>query len=54
MTGYLELLYLLNLACVFISWNFATRDFNEGNKFGGYANLFASALNGAIILNHFI
>lgn len=54
MTSYFELFYLLNLACVFLSWKWAMEAFSVNNKFGGYANLFASALNAAIILNHFI
>jgi hypothetical protein len=53
MTGAWDLLYLINLACVFLSWKWATVAFNNDNKWGGYLNLFASALNAAIILNHF-
>lgn len=54
MTGYWQLFYLLNLACVFLSWKWAGEAFNNGNKWGGYLNLFASALNAVIILDHFI
>lgn len=54
MTGVYQLFYLLNLACVFLSWKWAMEAFNVGNKFGGYFNLFASALNAVIIFDHFI
>lgn len=54
MTSWWELLYLLNVLCVWVSWRLAKRFFNEENKLGGYANLFASALNVAVLLNHFI
>lgn len=54
MTSYFDLFYLINLACVFFSWKWAMVAFDDGNKLGGYLNLFASALNAAIILNHFI
>ena len=53
MTSVWELFYLLNLACVFLSWKWASEAFNNGNKFGGYFNLSASALNAVIILDHF-
>ena len=49
-----DLIYLLNVFCVWFSWHFAMRSFNEENKIGGYANLFASAFNAAIVLNRFI
>jgi hypothetical protein len=49
-----DLLYLLNVLCVWISWRLAMRSFNEENQIGGYANLFASALNAAILMYHFI
>lgn len=52
--GLWELLYLLNVFCVWFSWRLAMRCFNEENKIGGYANLFASALNGAILMYHFV
>lgn len=54
MTGAWQLFYLLNLACVFLSWKWANDAFEAGNKLGGYMNLFASALNAVIILDHFI
>jgi hypothetical protein len=49
-----DLIYLLNVFCVWISWHLAMRSFNEENQIGGYANLFASAFNAAIVLNRFI
>ena len=54
MTSYWDLLFLINVVCVFVSWKWATVAFKEGNQFGGWFNLFASALNAAIVLNHFI
>lgn len=54
MTSAWDLIYLVNIAFVFLSWKFATIAFSNGNKIGGYLNLFASALNAAIVLNHFI
>ena len=48
-----DLLYLLNILCVFVSWRVAQKCFNEGNQFWGYGNIFASALNAAIVFNHF-
>ena len=54
MTSAWELWYLLNFACIFLSWKWAMESFEVGNKFGGYLNLFASALNAVVILDHFI
>jgi hypothetical protein len=54
MTSAWDLLYLINIAFVFVSWKFATISFSNGNKIGGYANLFASALNASIVLSKFI
>ena len=54
MTNWWELLYLLNVFCVWFSWRIAMNSFKADNKFGGYANLFASALNAAIVAKHFI
>lgn len=53
MTGAMSLLYLGNLVFVFLSWKWATEAFEIGNKWGGYFNLFASALNAAIIVHYF-
>ena len=54
MTSAWDLLYLINIILVFVSWKFATIAFDNGNKIGGYANLFASALNAAVVLVKFI
>ena len=54
MTTAWDFLYLINVALVYVSWKFATVAFSNGNKIGGYANLFASALNAAVVLNKFI
>lgn len=48
-----DILYLLNVVCVYVSWRVATKCFNEGNTFWGYSNIFASALNFALVVNHF-
>lgn len=47
-------LYLINALCAYISWRMAMNSFKEGYNFAGWANIFASALNGAIIAHHFI
>lgn len=49
-----EIFYLINVICVYVSWRVATKCFNEGNTVWGYFNIGASALNAAIIINHFI
>lgn len=49
-----DLIYLINIALVFVSWKFANIAFDNGNKIGGYLNLFASALNAAVVLSKFI
>lgn len=46
--------YLINVGCVYISWRWAMECFNDGLKSAGYVNLFASALNAAIVLDHFL
>lgn len=48
-----DVLYLINFAFIFVSWHFATVCFNNGNRFGGWLNVFASALNAAIVVSHF-
>lgn len=54
MTSAWDLLYLINIAFVFVSWKVATISFDNGDKIRGYLNLFASALNAAIVLRKFI
>ena len=49
-----EILYLLNVVCILVSWRVAMQCYNRGDKFWGNFNLFASALNFAIVANHFI
>lgn len=46
----MELIYIINLLFVFISWKLASRCYDNGNKVGFYFNMFASALNGVIVL----
>ena len=50
----IEFMYLLNVGCVVFSWRVASNCFDRGDKVWGNFNLFASALNAAIVLNHFI
>jgi len=50
----MEWLYLINLALVFISFKWAMDSFDKGLEFAGWLNIFASALNGAVIAHHFI
>lgn len=54
MTGWLELFYLINIFCVWYSWRCAMYCFDLENLKLAYANLFASALNAAIVLDHFL
>jgi hypothetical protein len=49
-----EILYLLNIFCVWFSWRVAKQCFDRGDKAMGYVNVFASALNAAVVLNHFL
>lgn len=45
---------VLNGACVFLSAAVSVYCFNNDNKFGGWLNLFASALNVAIVGNNYL
>jgi hypothetical protein len=49
-----DVLYLVNFVFIFVSWKIATVCFTNGNKVGGWLNVFASALNAAIIVDHFV
>jgi hypothetical protein len=49
-----DLFILINVACIVVSWRVAVNCFNRGDKFWGNFNLFASALNAAIVVNHLI
>jgi len=49
-----ELLYLINVVCVLVSWRVAMHCYNRGDKFWGNFNIFASALNAAIVVNHIL
>jgi hypothetical protein len=46
------LLILMHLALVVFSWRVATRCQNNNNQFGYYLNMFASALNGAVLMRY--
>ena len=48
----MEYLYLINAGFAFFSWVWAMEAFEKGNNVGGYANLFASALNAAAVAYH--
>jgi hypothetical protein len=50
----MEWLYLFNVMFIFVSGYLAIRCFNNGNPVTGYMNLFASALNAALVAVHFI
>lgn len=50
----MEWLFLINFLLIFVSCKWAMDAFKQGNKFGGYFNIFASALNAAIVATHFI
>jgi len=49
-----DLMYLLNVFCVWFSWNAAMNCFEDERKFCGYFNLVASASNAAIVLDHIV
>ncbi len=40
---------VINLVFVFLSWKWSKEAFEAGNNFGGWINLFASALNAAAV-----
>lgn len=44
-------LFILNLFFVFLSGYWSREAFREGNKFGGWFNLVASAMNMAAVLS---
>lgn len=48
-----DLLYLITLFCVWFSWHVASQCFDRDEDFLGYFNLFASALNAVVFVNHF-
>jgi len=50
----IDLFILINVFCVVFSWRVASRCFDRGDKVWGNFNLFASALNAAIVINHFV
>jgi hypothetical protein len=50
----MEAFFLINLVLVFVSWHWATRAFENGANVAGWFNIFASALNAAVIANHFL
>ena len=49
-----DLLYLLNIFCVWFSWRVAGVCFDRGNNTAGWLNIFASSLNAVIVLDHFL
>ena len=53
MTGLFELLYLLNIYFIWFSWNLANQCFEDDHTRAGWLNIFASALNAAIVADHF-
>lgn len=54
MTVWIELLYLVNTYFIWFSWRLANECFEDYNVRGGWLNIFASALNAAIVADHFI
>jgi len=50
----MEWLYLLNVGCTIFSGWVAIGCFQRGNTSAGYLNLFASALNAALIAARFL
>jgi len=49
-----DLLYLINIFCVWFSWRVASHCFEHGNTTAGWLNIFASSLNAVIVLDHFL
>lgn len=49
-----DLLYLINIFCVWFSWKVANQCFEYGNTTAGWLNIFASSLNAVIVLDHFL
>lgn len=45
---------LINFTFIFLSWKWSKEAFQKGNTFGGWFNLFASALNAATVASIFI
>ena len=50
----IDLFIVINVVCVVVSWRVASHFYNGGDKVWGNFNLFASALNAAIVINHFV
>jgi hypothetical protein len=40
---------VINLIFMFLSWKWSMEAFEKGYNFGGWVNLFASALNAAVV-----
>ena len=50
----MDLLYIINILFIFVGWKWAIDSFNEGNNFSGWLNIFGSALNAAVLADHFL
>jgi hypothetical protein len=50
---WIDYIFFINLAFMFFSGWVAYHAFNDGNNKGGWVNVFASALNGAVFMDHF-
>ncbi len=44
---------LVNLVLAYMNWKWSSESFQEGHKFSGWFNLFASALNAAVFVHIF-
>jgi hypothetical protein len=51
--SWIDYLFFINLVLVFFSGWVAYVSFNRENSIGGWFNVFASALNGAVFMDHF-
>jgi len=50
----IDYMYLINVACILFSAWVAVGAFNKGNNVGGWLNTLASAVNLAVVLNHYL
>lgn len=48
----MDFILLINLLCVFVSGYWAIYSFNRGLTSSAWLNLFASALNAAVVASH--
>ena len=50
----IKLMIILNIIFAILFWKFAVEAFNNENDAKGWFDIFISALNTAVVVNHFI